>query len=1534
MINNKKLILLSCFFLGLILILNDNNFQLDSQENNNSKNNYYDNYLTRSSNSILFDNFYYRWYARINNNPNAYYNGIENYTQIGNNLFHCNETLIYRTYPPTYDYRDVNNLTRFFPTSSSWGNNKHDWVWIFKNTTINTKNIPIAIFEGGVPEAEHLFNVTGESIVNLGGNYYNVWVLKDSVGSIANYEKNTGILINGTFIFASTQKWVIKMTETNAEILSNSNPPLLEDPEITPLNGNLTTFFKFSINYSDTDNNIPTKTNVIINETEHPMIKEDSGDTDYTDGVIYEYQTFLSNGTYNYYFNASDGPHSTWTSTFFGPIVYYNNSYAPSLSDFSVYPLLGFNSSTQFLYRVNYTDKDNNAPSFVKVTINGTTFTMQRENALDSNYMDGTFFRRTIILNETGYYIFNFTCSDGKNIVKLPTSGFYYNPNVTRHDLRNIDIGWIISHGEQSNSTYSTFLSDAINLEASSKEFDKNIEPDLIYPYEILILEEGGNAWKDYELNNLRFWVENGGSLIVIGDNRNSAQTSVSNFFNVSYSSQGGISGTSTQIYQPHYLTVLIDSLLFGTQTASIDKDNSRSDLQLIANSSNGYPQVALLQLGAGKILWIVDEIIENSQITNGDNREFGLNVLRWLSKDKINNFIPALSNPNFAPSSGNITTFFTFSVNYTDKDNRGPLFLNVTIDNKQYQMEKQNQNDFNYADGVIFEYITTLQNGTQNYNFNASDGTNNISTTKMTTPFVVYINNYNPQLFYGCVSPDPGYEHQTFIYNVNYTDHDNNPPKYVNVTIDGIPHQMSKVNPFDDYFIDGVLYEYKSFLNIGSHIYWFNTSDNERKNSTQIYTGPMVNQSPLKNVKIAWIQTHGENSNSTYTKILNNARDMGASIVTFQTTINDTSIHGFDIIVVNEGGSSWTSNELNTLENWIINGCSVLILGDNRDAAQVSVSSKFKLYYSSQSGSSGNSTLIFSPHNVTKNISKVYFPFPSSSISSSSNMYISPLVKDTNGKLIIASLQYGSGKLLWVVDESFSNSYLNYADNNKLSNNSWIWLADTSPNINAPNIINVNVNPASGNSRTIFNFYLNYSDSDGSAPIYVSITINNTKYQMIKQNASDFNFNDGMLYNYSLQLAPGIYNYFFNVTDGRFNASYPIGYLTLLVASINLESPTFTSTSVTPYLAFGNPSTIIFQANYQDIDNTPPVFIQVFIDDVPYDMTKLEPSDTSYYNGVIYQHEAILYHGKHQYFFKAYDGFYTINIPLSGKNLGPIVVEEKPLDAKRIGWIESHGENNYYSYTIYLNDAVALGGTFGSVTGTINDVVLSNYDIIIVGEGGNSWTGGELTALDNWVSNGGILFVIGDNRDNSMVSVSNKFQVYYKAYSDSIDYTSNIEHPHTLTNGVNQLYTYPYTSIDESISSASLQKLVRDKNGELIVATLFYDNGKITWICDDDIVRNVYINNVDNRLFTNNTWIWAVEPISNSDKTGDDDEEEIGKNKALDNIIGYIILIISIIGVVGAGISVYILKRKKQSTLLFTKKLDKKVIKEKDKSL
>jgi hypothetical protein len=114
-------------------------------------------------------------------------------------------------------------------TSGVWSfdNNVHTPVWIFTNHSVGDL-ILIAVGDDG----ERIYNITGDQSYyhpNYGNRY--VWVLQNIFfpDSLAYYEKTTGILIDGYFIFHMGQdNYNLTLTETNifSYYQGGDTPPL------------------------------------------------------------------------------------------------------------------------------------------------------------------------------------------------------------------------------------------------------------------------------------------------------------------------------------------------------------------------------------------------------------------------------------------------------------------------------------------------------------------------------------------------------------------------------------------------------------------------------------------------------------------------------------------------------------------------------------------------------------------------------------------------------------------------------------------------------------------------------------------------------------------------------------------------------------------------------------------------------------------------------------------------------------------------------------------------------------------------------------------------------------------------------------------------------------------------------------------------------------------------------------------------------------------------------------------------------------
>jgi hypothetical protein len=149
------------------------------------------------------------------------FKAVFTYTHVSGTLY--NVTWWNEGDPPPGVYWIEDTATRLTSSSSGgFGSGVHTPLWIFTNLTIG--NSTTIVVDGGF---DHAYTVVGEANVNYPGfGSFGVWVLEDDIYSTqAWYDKNTGILINGTFQWFGGS-YTLGLTATNLF------PPPGDDVEI------------------------------------------------------------------------------------------------------------------------------------------------------------------------------------------------------------------------------------------------------------------------------------------------------------------------------------------------------------------------------------------------------------------------------------------------------------------------------------------------------------------------------------------------------------------------------------------------------------------------------------------------------------------------------------------------------------------------------------------------------------------------------------------------------------------------------------------------------------------------------------------------------------------------------------------------------------------------------------------------------------------------------------------------------------------------------------------------------------------------------------------------------------------------------------------------------------------------------------------------------------------------------------------------------------------------------------------------------
>ncbi|ABE53002.1 S-layer protein domain-containing protein [Methanococcoides burtonii] len=184
----------------------------------------------------------------------------------------------------------------------------------------------------------------------------------------------------------------------------------------------------------------------------------------------------------------------------------------------------------------------------------------------------------------------------------------------------------------------------------------------------------------------------------------------------------------------------------------------------------------------------------------------------------------PVLSAGIVAPGSGDVSTPFVFTVTFTDADNDTATAVDVNIDGVLYNMTETNLADINSTDGKGYTHTASgFSVATHNFNFSASDGTTPVGPSGAGTFSVL---NSAPTIA-GSVNPSSGSGTDTFVFTATFTDADNDPASFANVSIDGANYTMTATDAGDITTTDGKTYSYSnSGFSTATHSYQFFASD------------------------------------------------------------------------------------------------------------------------------------------------------------------------------------------------------------------------------------------------------------------------------------------------------------------------------------------------------------------------------------------------------------------------------------------------------------------------------------------------------------------------------------------------------------------------------------------------------------------------------------------------------------------------------------------------------------------------------------
>ncbi|MFX0100451.1 MAG: hypothetical protein ACFFCS_12835 [Candidatus Hodarchaeota archaeon] len=1023
-------------------------------------------------------------------------------------------------------------------------------------------------------------------------------------------------------------------------LTQNDNAPTLTVDQVDPPTGGESTLFNFSVVYTDTDDNYPLSINLTINGSVYTMSKADPGDTNYVDGCVYNYSTILPLGTYNYNFTCFDGIFTNTTSNQ-TLVVALTSTQPPSLTNYTFTPTIGDNL-TIFNFTVNYTDIDNNKPTAINITINGTKHNMTEANASDTYVIDGKIYYWNGTIPTFGIAQVEINAFDGFN---ASSTGLLAGPEL------NVFEGYMNTGKINTVAIFRYEIPFGLPSDQNEVVLTANGITYVIYPYYRLynvIFEDYDKVilpgdqddyyfWENYVeayRHRLEDYVRSGG-IVQINNVFNNHGGLLPFGYRVSYASANGLA--INQSFANHPLLQGVDPADFDGYTPIANRyywnldDNAEV---LVRDNITGNPLMVVAEHGNG--LLIMSEItVENAYYT-GINTALLENMILYGRRG------PRLILPR------NESLQYNGNVNFTWAG------LEAEFGPANYTFELADNVDFN-SSTIISDIAETPGNmslvqslsvaGTYYWRVR-TEYQGIIRPWSNVSQFDLELNDNAPVLSVGEVDPTYGPPSPFYFYfYVTYTDADNNFPVTIQVIINGsVILDMDPLNGSDQDVTDGKdYYENNPFSpgNYTAYFYCFDgvytdylgnftfevhpaNSNPPNLNSPQV-TPALGDNTTIFNFTMIYLDTDNNepvdvnitiNSTGTFQMVEADPSDTvytDGKIYYYETTLPfgsyEFQINGSDFLYASN--TSWILGpEVNPFLSAPPVNLTSPVNGSTEGTGSIdfiweSLDMGFPVNYTWQLSNLSNFSIILNetieiPETPTMTTYNVFLDLP-------------------------------TGTYYWRVRPAYYGLLGNWSKNFTIT---------LTGNIYGPSLSSGQVNPPAGNQSILFTFTVNYTDLDDDQPVYVNVVIDGTPNVMVKQNSGDLNYTDGCIYQFLAYLNPGNYTFFFNTSDGFYTNT--TGSYTLNVTEVNLVAPTLTNFGVTP--SIGNDLTVFnFSVTYSDGDNNLPDDINVTINGTTYPLVAANASDLNVMDGKVYYYTTTFStFGNYEFNFNCFDGVYS----------------------------------------------------------------------------------------------------------------------------------------------------------------------------------------------------------------------------------------------------------------------------------------------------
>jgi len=200
--------------------------------------------------------------------------------------------------------------------------------------------------------------------------------------------------------------------------------------------------------------------------------------------------------------------------------------------------------------------------------------------------------------------------------------------------------------------------------------------------------------------------------------------------------------------------------------------------------------------------------------------------------------------------------------------------------------------------------------------------------------------------------------------------------------------------------------------------------------------------------------------------------------------------------------------------------------------------------------------------------------------------------------------------------------------------------------------------------------------------------------------------------------------------------------------------------------------------------------------------------------------------------------------------------VDVRPI-AGRILWDESHSGAPAWFFDVWINDLFSRGYLLDTfTTGSITPIVLAGYDVLVVPSSTIAYNAAEITAIQDFVTNGEGLMVIGDvvpSVYNGLTLFADITWTFGGMWGVTTDITA-----HEITAGVSSVYLG--SSNGSLVPGPAATSLIRDSGG-YDVLVVSETPGRVAAFVDWSSLQDSVIINNDNLLLADQIIDWLMGP-------------------------------------------------------------------------